>query len=107
MDLEEQKRTMETLSEAEKEVLFICAKSTMSIHKNFTTQTIQKKLPRPFKDERAKKLLKFLRKKKLVRLYRAPDNWAMTKDGLNISHYILKKRQEALALKILKHGIVL
>jgi hypothetical protein len=96
----------EDLTELEKEAMIVLGKLCMSPNKKFAEETLRKKLPPVFKNANIGNLVKMLKKRRWISLYR-PGQYRMTGQGFRIAQFLKKKRVEDEFGIVLKRGWML
>lgn len=93
------------LDDDEKKVMEIFGKLEVSQNRNVDFHTIRRSLPPKYHGILKEIIKRLIATKGLIRLYRAPDNYCLTDQGLRIAHYLWKKRQEKdYGIRIVKRG---
>ena len=96
----------EDLTELEKEAMIVLGKLCMSQNKKFAEETLRKKLPPAFKKADLKDLVKKLKKRRWISLYRK-GQYRMTGEGFRMAQFLKKKRIEDEFGTVLRRGWML
>jgi len=107
MDEQELQQMVASLTDEETEALVVCARNGKTQNCNFHENNILRKMPGRYKQIKVRTVMRSLRRRQLVRLYRPPGNWCLTNDGFQVAYYIYRERMNALPLTIIAHGVVL